>query len=93
MSPNSLYLAEVIDVNGGVDASDGSRAAQVTRQGRNIYFFIGALIKSPQTIYNGYNVKWTLRWETDEILYFGDNKYVIKDVLAGWGRSKILNDE
>ena len=77
MSPNSVYLAEVIDADAG--ATGGSTLVKITRQK---YF------RKSRIIYRG---RWgegeriTLRWETDEILYINENKYVIKDAFGFGG--------
>lgn len=81
-SPNSIYLAEIIDSNQG--ALGGNTSVDITRQDRNINLLIGELRKRPETIYTG---KWgefetmTLRWEGDEILYINENKYNIQDAI------------
>ncbi|MCK9478957.1 MAG: hypothetical protein M0R40_05580 [Firmicutes bacterium] len=83
LSPNSIYLVEIIDNSQG--ALGGNTFVNVTRQSQNINLFVGELKKSPERIYTG---RWgefetmTLRWETDEILYINEKKYVIQDVLA-----------
>ena len=78
MSPNSIYLAEIIYNNQG--ALGGNTLVNVTHQKRDINLLIGKLKKDPKLIYRG---KWgefetmALRWETDEILYINGNKYDI----------------
>ena len=78
MSPNSIYLAEVIDDDQG--ALGGATLVNVTRQNRDLYLIIGSIKKDAERIYSG---RWgesfgmTLRWETDNILYINENRYVI----------------
>ena len=80
MSPNSVYLAEVIEGDAG--ATGGSTRVKIIPQ-NHINLFIGALKKESKNIYYG---RWgeaggmTLRWETDEILYVNKTKYDMKDV-------------
>ena len=75
MSPNSVYLAEVIEVIN----SDRQMRVEI-RQNRNINLFIGELKKHPRKIIG---IRWgkniTLRWETDEILYVNEKRYVIRE--------------
>ena len=79
MSPNSVYIAEIIDSNQG--ALGGATLVSVTRQNRNISILIGELKKDSKVVYSG---RWgefetmTLRWETDEILYINENRYEIR---------------
>ena len=78
-SPDAKYLAEVIDMDSG--ALGGDTVVNVTRQNRDINFFIGELKKDPKRIYHG---RWgesfdmILRWETDEILYINGKRYLIE---------------
>ena len=78
-SPNSLYLAEIIDNNQG--ALGGSTKVKVIKQNCSINLLLGKIEKNPTVIYSG---KWSefnemnLRWETDEILYINERKYEIK---------------
>ena len=79
MSPNSVYLAEVIADDQG--ALGGSTIVTVTRQYQNINLFIVKLIKDSKVIYKG---NWgefngmTLTWETDKIIYINEVKYKIR---------------
>lgn len=78
MSPNAVYSAEVIDADAG--ATGGSTRVEIIPQ----TLFAGVFKKPRKIIYYG---KWgeafsmTLRWETDEILYINETKYIIKDVM------------
>ena len=78
MSPNSIYLAEIINSDQG--ALGGDTIVNVTRQNCDINLLIGRLKKDPKRVYTG---RWhefftmTLRWETDEILYVNETKYII----------------
>ena len=78
MSPNSVYLAEVISNDQG--AMGGATIVTVSECNRDIHLVIGTLKKNSKKIYYG---RWdesfsmTLRWETDEILYLNDERYYI----------------
>lgn len=79
ISPNSKYLAEIVDSDQG--ALGGATFVTVTRQNRDINIFIGEFKKDAKEIYSG---RWgefetmTLRWETDEILYVNEKRYDIR---------------
>lgn len=79
MSPNSVYLAEVISNDEG--ALGGSTHVKIWQQNCNINLLIGKLKKDPKRIYTG---RWgdafgmSLRWETDDILYIDNVRYEIK---------------
>jgi hypothetical protein len=78
MSPNSVYLAELIDGDAG--ATGGGTVVKITPLKGDINILFGVLKKDWQIIYRG---RWgefntNLRWETDEILYINEKKYVIK---------------
>ena len=79
LSPNAKYLAEVISMDSG--ALGGDTVVNVTRQNYDINLFIGELKKDSKRIYHG---KWgefydmTLRWETDEILFINEKRYLIE---------------
>jgi hypothetical protein len=78
MSPNSIYLAEVIDNDQG--ALGGATLVNVTKQNRNVYLLIGDLKKDAKEVYYGRwgeSFEMTLRWETDNILYINENRYII----------------
>ena len=78
MSPNSMYLAEVIDSDSG--AAGGASFVNVTRQNRDVHLLIGSLKKDAKEIYHGRygeSFKMTLRWETDHILYINEDRYII----------------
>ena len=91
-SPNSLYLAEIIDNDQG--ALGGNTYVKITQQNSNCNILIGEIKKNPTVIYSG---KWgefngmTIRWETDEILYINEKKYEIKSYACrsrhGWQKS------
>ena len=75
MSPNSMYLAEVIAADYGV--MHGAMLVRVTRQNHP---------RNSREIYRGrWDALITLQWETDEILYVNENKYVIKDAFGFGG--------
>jgi len=79
ISPNSAYLAEVIDNDQG--ALGGSTLVTVTQINKTLNLLIGELKKNPTRIYYG---SWgefdgmVIRWETDTTLYINGNKYEIK---------------
>lgn len=76
MSPNSMYLAEVIDADAG--ATGGNTLVQVTRRDSDINLLFATLKKDSKIIYKGrWGESLTLRWETDDILYVNERKYVI----------------
>lgn len=85
MSPNAVYLAEIVDSDQG--ALGGNTLVNVTPQNQDLNLVIGKLKKDPVRIYTG---RWgefetmTLRWETDEILYINENKYAIKETEKNW---------
>jgi len=84
MSPNSVYLAEVVDwYEGGIWSNEpfpGETCVNITPQNSIKNCFIGKLKRDKDT-------KWihrsfwlghetiTLQWETDEILYINGEKY------------------
>jgi len=70
LSPNGVYLAEVIDRRDGQYSDIG---VNITRQGRDLNLLVGELRLRPQTIYVA---RWrvfvqdlTLHWETDGMLH------------------------
>ena len=79
MSPNSIYLAEIVDSDHG--ATGGSTIVRINPQNRNRNIFFGVIKKNSIYIYSG---KWgefndlNIRWETDEILFINEKKYVIE---------------
>jgi hypothetical protein len=79
ISPNAIYLAEIIDSDQG--ALGGSTIVRIFQQNKDISILIAKLKLPPKYIYSG---KWgefngmTLRWETDERLYINGKKYDIK---------------
>ena len=78
MSPNSIYLVEVIYNDQG--ALGGATLVNVTRQNRDLYLIIGSIKKDAERIYAGRgsdSFGMTLRWETDNVLYINENRYVI----------------
>ena len=78
MSPNAIYLAEVIDSDQG--ALGGASLVNVTKQNRDVYLLIGNLKKDAKEIYYGRwgeSFEMTLRWETDNVLYINGNRYII----------------
>jgi hypothetical protein len=79
MSPNSIYLAEVIDNDQG--ALGGATLVNITQQNRDINLLIGKLKKNPKQIYYGRwgeSFEMNLRWETDEILYINEKRYLVE---------------
>ena len=83
MSPNSVYLAEVIAADYGV--MHGAMLVRVTRQNHP---------RNSREIYRGnWDALITLRWETDEILYINENKYVIRNILGFGGCLSVTADE
>jgi hypothetical protein len=79
LSPNSLFLAEIVDADAG--ATGGSTLVYVTRLNSDVNLLIGTLKKDTQRIYEG---RWgefetmTLRWEGDKILYINEKQYFVK---------------
>lgn len=79
MSPNDLYLAEIIDSDQG--ALGGDTLVNVTDISRSIDLFFGVLQKNPMRIYTG---DWgefdtmVLQWETDHILYINGERYTVE---------------
>ncbi|MDR2903362.1 MAG: hypothetical protein LBU77_02475 [Clostridiales bacterium] len=79
LSPNAIYMAEIIDNNQG--ATGGNTYVEVTRKGQNIPLLFGELQKKPITVYRGQwgeGFSMNLRWESDHILYINDKKYDIQ---------------
>jgi len=75
VSPNSTYIAEIIEDNQG--ALGGATLVTVTRHMRIRNLLIGKLTK---TIYKGRYGEFEnmiLRWETDRILYVNDQRYSV----------------
>jgi len=68
LSPNGIYLSEVIEYNG----ADGvTRWIVVTPQNRDINILLGVFRPVPQRIHTAHgrvSLSMTLYWETDEIL-------------------------
>lgn len=78
MSPNSIYLAEIIDNDQG--ALGGMTYVTVTRLNRDLNILIGMLKKRRTVIYSGEWVDFkgmTLKWKTDETLYINEKEYKI----------------
>ena len=78
MSPNSIYLAEIINNDQG--ALGGNSYVTVTRQNRNFNLLIGKIKKKPKIICSGRIWEFdemALKWDTDEIIYIGEIKYEI----------------
>lgn len=78
MSPNSVYLAEIIDNDQG--ALGGRTYVTVTRPYRDLNILIGILKKRRMVIYSGEWVEFkgmTLKWKTDETLYINEKAYKI----------------
>jgi hypothetical protein len=77
LSPNSIFLAEIIDADAG--ATGGSTLVYVIPLNSDLNLFIGTLKKDSQMVYRG---RWgefpTLRWEGDKILYINEKQYVVK---------------
>lgn len=81
MSPNSKYFVEIIENDQG--ALGGNTYVRVWMQSKNINIFIGTIKKVPKYIYRGrYGQMYgaTLWWETDEILYIDNAKYIINEI-------------
>jgi hypothetical protein len=78
LSPNSAFLAEIIDVDEG--ALGGNTLVDVTPLNSDLNIFIGTLKKNPRRIYEG---RWgefrtmTLRWEGNKVLYINEKQYVV----------------
>ena len=80
-SPNSKYFVEIIEKDQG--ALGGNTYVRVWMQSKNINVFVGTIKKVPKYIYRGrYGELYsaTLRWETDEILYMDNIKYIINEI-------------
>jgi hypothetical protein len=79
-SPNSLYIAEIIDNDQG--ALGGNTLVKITRLNKNLNILLGKIEKNPIIVYSGewgeFN-KMSIMWETDEILYINEKKYEIKN--------------
>jgi hypothetical protein len=79
LSPNSIFLAEIINVDEG--ALGGSTLVYATRLNSDVNLFIGTLKRDSQRIYEGEwgeFEKMTLRWEGDNILYINEKQYAVK---------------
>ena len=80
MSPNNIYLAEEIYSDQG--ALGGDLYVRITQQKRDIYLFIGELRKNPKLTISREEYRLgpgILRWDTDEVLYIDDDRYVINE--------------
>jgi hypothetical protein len=79
LSPNAIFLAEIIDADAG--ATGGNTLVYVIPLNHDLNLFIGTLKKDSQIVYKG---RWgefasmTLRWEGDKILYINEKQYVVK---------------
>ena len=79
LSPNAKYLVEAIYVDSG--ALGGDIVVNVTQQNQDINLLIGELKKDPKRIHDdvwGEPVVWALRWETDEVLYINEVRYLVE---------------
>jgi hypothetical protein len=75
MSPNNVYLAEIIDNDQG--ALGGNTIVTISRQNYLMNLFIGRFTKRIYTGRWGEFETMTIRWETDKILYINGSRYMM----------------